>query len=163
MDTISKNKALISIIIFLLIMDLAMLIFFLVLNNPAPRNAHGHDQNGISGLLQKEVGFTKEQLNTYQSLKKDHSEKVHILFDELRKAKKDFYNLIYAPQVSDSSLNTAAALIAEKQKSLDLQMFSHFKMVRNICTAGQLQKFDTTIKKVITRMTGKPGREGHDH
>lgn len=140
-----------------------MLIFFLVLNNQGQRNSHSHDQNGISGLLQKEVGFSKEQLDTYQSLRKDQLNKVHMLFDELRKAKTDFYNLIYTSQASDSTVNRAADLIAEKQKTLDLQMFNHFEMVRNICTSGQLQKFDTTIKKVITRMTGKPGKEGHDH
>ena len=104
----------------------------------------------MSGMLQKEVGFTKEQLDTYQSLRKAHFDKVHALFDELRKSKTDFYNLIYTSQVSDSSVNRAADLIAEKQKTLDLHMFNHFKMVRNICTTDQLQKFDTTIKKVIS-------------
>jgi periplasmic protein CpxP/Spy len=160
MDTITKNKSLISIIIFLLIMNVAMLVFFLVLNKQDQRNFHGRDQNGISGLLQKEVGFTKEQLDTYQSLRKDHFDKIHILFDELRIAKRDFYNLLYVSPVSDSSVNRAAALITEKQKTLDLQMFNHFKMVRNICTPDQLQKFDTTINRVIIRMTGRPGKEG---
>jgi periplasmic protein CpxP/Spy len=160
METISKNKSLISIIIFLLLMNLAMLIFFLVLNNQSQRNSHVHDQNGISGVLQKDVGFTKEQLDIYQSLRKEQIDKIHSLFDELRKAKRDFYNLLYISQVSDSSVNRAADLIAEKQKTLDLQMFNHFEMVRNICTPDQLQKFDTTIKKVIIRMTSRPG---HDH
>ncbi|MEP6927878.1 MAG: hypothetical protein ABI834_09595 [Ginsengibacter sp.] len=163
MDTLTKNKSLISIIIFLLITNVAMLIFFLVLGNPAQRNSHGHDQNGISDLLEKEVGFTKEQIDTYQSLRKEHFEKVHPLFNELRTAKENLFNLIYSAQVSDSSVNMAADLIAEKQKILDLQMFNHFKKLRNICTPDQLQKFDSTIKKVITRMTGKPGKEVHNH
>jgi len=163
MDTVKKNKSLISIIIFLLITNLAMLIFFLVLNNQGQRNSHVHDPNGISGLLQKEVGFTKDQLDIYQSLRKDHFDKIHILFDELRKAKTDFYNLIYFTGTSDSSVNRAADLIAEKQKTLDLQMLNHFEMVRNICKPDQLQRFDSTIKKVITRMTARPGKEGRDH
>ena len=86
---------------------------------------------------------------------------VHALFDDLRKSKMDFYNLIYSSQVSDSSVNKAADIIAGKQKTLDLHMFNHFKMVRNICTPDQLQKFDSTIKKVIIRMTGRPGKEDH--
>jgi protein CpxP len=163
MDTIKKNRSLVSIIVFLLITNVAMLVFFLVLNNQGQRNSHIHDQNGISGLLEKEVGFTKEQLNTYQALRKDQVDKIHALFDELRKAKTDFYNLMYTSQVSDSAVNKAAGIIAEKQKTLDLQMFNHFELVRNICTPDQLQKFDTTIKKVIVRMTGRPGREVRDH
>jgi periplasmic protein CpxP/Spy len=137
-----------------------MLVFFLVLNNQGQKNSHVHDQNGMSGVLQKDVGFTKDQLDIYQSLRKEQVDKIHALFDELRKAKTDFYNLIYTTQVSDSTVNRAADLIAEKQKTLDLQMLNHFERVRNICTPDQLQKFDTTIKKVIVRMTSRPG---HDH
>ncbi|MEO8763212.1 MAG: hypothetical protein ABI416_02950 [Ginsengibacter sp.] len=163
MDTITKNKSLISIIIFLLVMNLAMLIFFLVLNNQGQKDLRLHDQNGISGLLQKEVGFSKQQLDSYQLLRKNRSEKVHVLFEDLRKAKTDFYNLMSTSNVSDSSVTRAADLIAEKQKTLDLQMFNHFQMVRNICTPGQLQKFDSTIQKVISRMTSRPGKDAHGH
>ena len=163
MNSLSKNKALVSIIIFLLITNIAMLFFFLVLNKPVQRNGHGRDQNGMSGMLRKDVGFTKAQLDSYQALRKEQFKKGHPLFDDLRKAKMDFYNLIYTPQVSDSSVNKAADLIAEKQEMLDLQMFKHLKMVRNICTPDQLQKFDSTIKKVLIRMTGRPGRETHGH
>jgi protein CpxP len=98
-------------------------------------------------------------LNTYQSLRKAQLDSVHILFDEVRKAKNDFYNLLYASNVPDSTLSIAADQIAVKQKTLDLHMFNHFKLVRNICTPDQLQKFDTTIKRVIVRMTGKTGHD----
>ena len=155
----TKNRSLISIIVFLLITNIAMVIFFLVLNKPAQRNSWGRDQNGMSGMLQKEVGFSNDQLNTYQSLRKAQLDSVHILFDEVRKAKKDFYNLLYFSNVPDSTLSTDADQIAIKQKTLDLHMFNHFKMVRSICTPDQLQKFDTTIKRVIVRMTGKTGHD----
>jgi protein CpxP len=159
MNPQTKNKSLVSIIVFLLITNIAMVIFFLVLNNPAQRNSRGKDQNGMSGMLQKEVGFSNDQLNTYQSLRKAQLDSVHILFDEVRKAKIDFYNLLYTSNVPDSTLGMAADQIAVKQKTLDLHMFNHFKMVRSICTQDQLQKFDTTIKRVIVRMTGKPGHD----
>jgi len=162
MDSITKNKALVSIIIFLLITNITMLVFFLVLNKPPQKEVRTHDQNGMSGLLQKEVGFSKDQVDTYQSLRKDQMDTVHVLFDELRKSKMDFYNLIYSSQVSDSSLNKAADKIADRQKALDLQMFNHFKKVRNICTPDQLQKFDSTLKKVLIRMTSKNGKDDHN-
>jgi protein CpxP len=159
MNPQTKNKSLVSIIVFLLITNIAMVVFFLVLNKPAQRNFRGKDQNGMSAMLQKEVGFSNDQLNTYQSLRKAQLDSVHILFDEVRKAKNDFYNLLYASNVPDSTLSIAADQIAVKQKTLDLHMFNHFKLVRNICTPDQLQKFDTTIKRVIVRMTGKTGHD----
>ena len=158
MNSESKNKSLVSIIIFLLITNVVMLIFFLVLNKPIQRNTRLRDQNGMSGMLQKDVGFTKDQLNTYQTLRKGQLDSVHILFDEVRKAKMDFYNLIYTPNVADSTLISAADEIAVRQKTLDLHMINHFKMVRNICSPDQVQKFDSSIKKIIVRMVGKSGR-----
>jgi len=158
MNPATKSKSLVSIIVFLLITNIVMLVFFLVLNKPVQKNPH-RDQNGMSGILQKEVGFTKDQLTTYQLLRKEQLDSVHVLFDDIRDAKMNFYNLIYEGHVSDSVVNKAANVIAEKQKTLDLHMFNHFKMVRNICSPGQLQKFDSTIKKVFVRMTG---RSGHD-
>ncbi len=162
MDSTTKNKSLVSIIIFLLITNIAMLIFFLALNNPAQKNLHTHDQNGMSGMLQKEVGFSKDQLDKYQSLRKEDLDSIHSLFDGLRKSKMSFYSLIYSSTVSDSSVKNAADLVAEKQKNVDLKMFNHFKMVRNICTPDQLEKFDSTIKKVFIRMTSRSGKDGHD-
>lgn len=162
MNPATKNRSLVSIIIFLLITNIAMLIFFLVMKNPAQKNSHARDQNGMSGMLQKEVGFSKDQLDTYQSLRKNQMDTVHALFDDLRKSKMNFYNLIYSSQVSDSSVNNAADVIAEKQKTLDLHMFNHFKLVRNICTPDQLPKFDSTIQKVFIRMTGRGGKQEHN-
>ncbi|HSQ45044.1 MAG TPA: hypothetical protein VLM16_08615 [Ginsengibacter sp.] len=162
MTPATKNRSLVSIIIFLLITNITMLIFFLVTNNPKQKSSHTKEQNGMSGMLQKEVGFSKAQLDSYQSLRKNQLDTLHDLFDELRKSKMDFYNLVYSSQVNDSSVNKAADAIANRQKALDLHMFNHFKMVRDICTRDQLPKFDSTIQKVFIRMTGRTGRE-HSH
>lgn len=159
MNPQTKNKSLVFIIVFLLISNIVMVIFFLVLNKPDQKNLRGKDQNGMSGMLQKEVGFSNDQVNTYQTLRKAELDSVHRLFDEVRKARIDFYSLLYTSNVQDSTLKVAADEIAAKQKTLDLHMFNHFKMIRSICTPDQLQKFDTTIKKVIVRMTGKPGHD----
>ncbi len=162
MDSVTKNKSLVSIIIFLLITNIAMLVFFLVLNKPRQKEVRAHDQNGMSGMLQKEVGFSKDQVDTYLSFRKSQMDTIHVLFNELQKSKMDFYDLIYLSQVSDSSLNKAADIIAARQKTLDLHMFDHFKKVRNICTPDQLEKFDSTIKKIFIRMTSKNGKDDHN-
>jgi protein CpxP len=158
MDTIKKYKALVSIIIFLLITNFAMLIFFMVISKPVDRKYRNHEQNGIYTLLQKEVGFSKGQLDQYQDLRNQQRKNVSPLFNEIKKSKEDFYDLLYSGNASDSLINADADSIAQTQKKIDLQMFNHFKMVRNICTPDQVQKFDSSMKKVITRMTSRPGR-----
>ncbi|MGH2649391.1 MAG: Spy/CpxP family protein refolding chaperone, partial [Ginsengibacter sp.] len=130
----TKNKSLVSIIIFLLITNIAMLIFFIKINNTAQKPQTAHDQNGISNLLKSDVGFSDEQLEKYQAIRKEHLEKVRSLFDNLKKSKENLYDLLYAPEIPDSVINNAANQIGEKQKSLDMEMFNHFKTYRLICT-----------------------------
>lgn len=158
MSDTKKYKALVSIIIFLLITNFAMLLFFIILDKPADKRAKERTENGMFSSLQKDVGFSKEQLDQYQSLRTVQRKTVKPLFEKVRQSKLDFYDLLYMQNVSDSTLANDADSIAQTQKELDLQMFHHFKRVRGICTADQLQKYDSTIKKVIIRMTGRPGK-----
>jgi len=158
MSNNTKTKTLVTIIIFLLITNIAMLIFFVMSNGPHDRRNRNHESNGMYNSLKNEVGFSKQQLDQYQLLRKEQMGKVRPLFNEVRNAKKDFYGLIYSENVSDSLMNAEADSIAKKQKSLDLQMFTYFKNVRKICRAEQLQKYDSTLKKEVSRMVDKPSR-----
>ncbi len=158
MDTIKKYKTLITIIIFLLVTNFAMLIFFMLMSKPSDRRLRNHTENGIYNSLQKEVGFSQQQLDQYQALRTQQLEKIKPLFNEVRKAKENFYELLYSNNISDSLINADADLIAQKQKVLDMQMFNHFKRVRNICTPGQLQAFDSTIKKAVVHMISRSGK-----
>jgi Spy/CpxP family protein refolding chaperone len=158
MDTVRKYKTLVSIIVFLLITNFAMLIFFMVIAKPIDKKSRYNDQNGFGVMLQKEVGFSKAQLEKYQALRTQQRQNIKPLFDDIRKSKDNFYGLLYSDSVPDSVIDANADSIANTQKKLDLQMFNHFKNIRNICTPDQLQKFDSSIKKAVARMTGRPGK-----
>ena len=132
MNTIKKYKVLVSIIIFLLITNFALLFFFMISNKPADKRPREHAESGLYNSLQKEVGFSKEQLNKYQELRTLQRKHVRPLFDEVRKAKQDFYGLLYVENISDSLVNADADSIASTQKKLDMEVYEHFKMIRNI-------------------------------
>jgi Spy/CpxP family protein refolding chaperone len=161
----SKTRSLVTIIIFLLITNVGMLLFFVFSSKPSVKKEPGREQGGGSmfNSLQKEVGFSTAQLDRYQALRKEQRDIVRPLFGELRAAKKDFYVLLYADTISDSLVIVDADSIAQKQKRLDLQMFRYFKNIRNICTPDQLQKFDSTVNKVVIRMVGRSGKGNHDN
>jgi Spy/CpxP family protein refolding chaperone len=161
----SKTRSLVTIIIFLLITNVGMLLFFVFSSKPSVKKEPGREQGGGSmyNSLQKEVGFSTTQLDRYQALRKEQRDIVRPLFGELRAAKKDFYDLLYADTISDSLVIVDADSIAQKQKRLDLQMFRYFKNIRNICTPDQLQKFDSTVNKVVIRMVGRSGKGNHDN
>jgi Spy/CpxP family protein refolding chaperone len=158
MNNDKKTKSLITIIIFLLITNIAMLVFFVMQGKPAERRQRNHESNGMYNSLKNDVGFSDAQLNQYKQLREEQMKKVHPMFDEVRAAKKDFYGLMNSTQISDSLVNADADSIAQKQKHLDLQMFGYFKNVRAICTDVQKPKFDSLMKKVVMRMIGRPGQ-----
>jgi Spy/CpxP family protein refolding chaperone len=155
MNSTVKTKPLIAIIIFLLITNLAMLLFLLFADRPGERKPKDHEQNGMYNSLQSDVGFSKGQLDQYQSLRSKQRDNVRPLFNDLRKAKKDFYGLLYSGNMPDSLIQHNADSIAQKQRNLDMQMFLYFKSIKDICTPDQQQKFDSTIKKVVQRMVGR--------
>lgn len=156
----TKTKSLVTIIIFLLITNVGMLLFFVFSSKPSVKREYSHEQSrgSMYNSLQNDVGFSKDQLERYQGLRQEQKEIVKPLFGELRTAKQDFYDLLYTSNVSDSLIMADSDSIAQKQKRLDLQMFGYFKNIRNICTPDQLQKFDSTINKVVTRMVGRNGK-----
>lgn len=163
MNTNKKNKSLISIIIFLLITNIAMLVFFVFLSGPTEKSSVSENQGRFSKALQQDVGFTKEQLDQYQLLRKANLDKVKPLFNDVRNAKFGLYDLLYSEPVPDSVLQSKAALIGEKQEQLDIQMFRHFERARKICTNEQLPKFDTAVKQLVIRMNSRPGKGSHGH
>ncbi len=140
-----------------------MLIFFVFLNGPDRKESSGENQGRFSKSLETDVDFTKEQIDQYQLLRKAQWERVKPLFNNVRNAKFGLYDLLYKEPVSDSVINSKAELIGERQKELDVQMFKHFERARKICTAEQLPKFDTAIKKLVIRMTSRPGKSSHGH
>ena len=163
MFTNTKSRALVAIIIFLLLSNIAILAFFLFYSD-GRKSSHGkEDRNAISLFLQKEIGFNQQQMDDYQKLRTAHMQSVKPLFDDIRLAKESFYDLLYINNIADSTINKAVGVIGEKQMALDVQMFNHFKNVRNLCTPQELPKFDTLFKKVVEKMTGgkfrKPGNK----
>jgi len=161
----SKNRALIFLVVFLILTNIAMLLYFTVFNKPAPKPGHGERRGPISSFLQNEVGFSKEQMDLLDSLKKQHRATIKPLFDELGKSKDSFYLLLGKPGVSDSVLNAGAGEVGKKQAALDLQFFQNFMSIRKLCTEQQLPKFDAEMPALASKMmqpwqkNNRPGKK----
>jgi periplasmic protein CpxP/Spy len=157
MSSTSRNKNLLFIIAVLILTNIAVLAYFLWMKpQPEPKRGGGPDKrNGMSDMLQKEVGFTDEQVAQYKLLKDQQKTTIMPMFDDMRKAKDGLFRLLSDSTVNDSIISKAANAIAEKQKVLDLQTFTHFKKVRALCTAEQQPKYDSMIVRMFRKM-GKP-------
>lgn len=160
----NNTKPLVFIILILLLSNLALLFFFVLNNKPHERKYSNNEKGGLYTSLQKDVGFSQSQLDEYLQLRKEQFKTLKPYFEEVRKSKEGFYSLIPTDIAPDSLVQSKVNLISENQKMVDLQMFNYFKQVRNLCTDGQLEKFDSVLKKsVLGRMIGGSGRGKRSH
>ncbi|MEP7080899.1 MAG: hypothetical protein ABI784_09220 [Ginsengibacter sp.] len=154
MKSNKKYKALVIFIIFLVLIDIVLLIFFISNPSSSEKRIHSRDQNGMATVLEKEVDFSKSQIDQYLQLRSQQRTQGKPLFDSLRKSKEDFYALLEQSSLEDSTKNYYADKIAETQRQLDLQMFNYFQQVRKLCTPQQIPKFDSVIKNTVVKMIG---------
>lgn len=154
MNSQAKNKVLIFIITVLLLTNMAVLVYFLWFKQSPKINRNNFNRDGMAESLKKEVGFNNEQVAQYKQIRDKQWDTMRMKFDDLRKAKDSLFNLIGATDVPDSTLNSAAGKIAERQKALDLQTFNHFRAVRQLCTPDQLPKYDSLVKRMFHRVRG---------
>jgi Spy/CpxP family protein refolding chaperone len=156
MNNPSRNRNLLFIIAVLVLTNIAVLAYFLWVKKPSAPVKRDF-KNGMTEMLKKEVGFNDDQVAQYKHLKDEQWATIKPMFDEMRKAKENLFRLLSDPNTNDSIVRKATDAIAEQQKALDLQTFSHFKKVRAICTTEQQVKYDSMIQRMFRKM-GKPQR-----
>jgi periplasmic protein CpxP/Spy len=154
MSSIQKNRTLLVIIAVLVLTNIAVLAYFLWYKHPEPTPAN-QERNGISEILEKEVGFNSSQIAQYKALKDQQKQSIKPMFDDMRKMKDSLFGLLGAPLNDSVNVDRLTDNIAAKQKQIDLKTFYYFKTVRNLCTAEQLVKYDSAVIKVMRKM-GKP-------
>lgn len=150
MSTTSKNKILLITVVVLLLTNIAMLFLFLN-KGPEKRGPHGGKEAMMTEFLKKEVGFTAQQLQQYDTLSKQHRENLKATFDEMRNSKSQQLRELGSKAFSDSAIILAAARSSDMQKQMEVKMLMHFKEIRNLCTPEQQPKFDSLFYKVWDR------------
>ncbi|PZR29574.1 MAG: hypothetical protein DI535_02340 [Citrobacter freundii] len=160
------NKNLLIIIAVLLLTNIAVLGYFLWYKKPEAKQQQWGDgrgnNNGIQDLLQKEVGFSADQLAQYKQLKDKQRETIRPMYDEMRKAKDSLFRFLKDSSVTDSIIEKAANRIANQQRAIDLQTFHYFRKVRTLNTPEQLPKYDTLIQNMFSKMNRPPRRPDSD-
>ena len=163
MPNFSKTQVLIFIIAILLIVNIAMVVSF-AMKEPDKRDRNndrpGRKPNPIAFTLKEKVGFSEQQMNQIEVLKKQHREKMHVLFEDMRKAKIAFYANVSKHEIDEDSIQAHALNIGKKQQAIEQQAFANFREIRALCTPEQLVRYDSLMPKVIQNMWF-PDRHGN--
>jgi len=152
MAPVARNKVYVLLIGILLLSNLALVAFFVV-NKPEKKEVKRDRPGGyMKEALKNEVGFDDQQMAKFDEMAAKHKQQMRPLFEDISKTKESFYKLLSQSDTPDSTLNTSAREIGEKQRLLDLKIFTHFQNIRELCTPEQRPKFDTLVQRVVHRM-----------
>ncbi len=161
MTTRYTTRVLFLIIILLLVTNVVMLFLFVFSPEKASKNKrHSSSDMSMPALLKDSVGFSEQQLADYQAFRAVERPKLRELFSKMRTTKEEFYKHIYMDNADSTAAIALADSIGMLQRTIDLNMKNYFSQVRKLCTEDQLPAYDSTIKRVIGRMTGISGRSG---
>jgi len=156
MKFLRNNKVLLVIVTGLLLVNIALLYFYVVGNKKSPSRPPWEDPRV---RLQNEVGLSEEQMSKYSEMRRAHYMSMKPLFNELRTARDSFFTLIYSPGVPDSVINKYSSAIAKKQQEVDSRMIRYYWSLKELCTPEQKPKMDTFLKSITRRISGG-GRRG---
>lgn len=163
MRKVLNNRILLLVVAILLLSNIAMLFFFVWMKEPTKKNFRSDRQKSpITVFLEQQVGFNKQQMEAYDKIRQQHRQKMRPLFEDIRLSKVSFYGLLNKSETNDADVNSAASLIGERQKIIDLQAFQNFKEIRTLCNAEQQLRYDSLIAGVIANMWF-PARKGNMH
>ncbi len=161
MSTSSKTKLLVTAVVFLLLTNIAMLVFFLCCKGPGRKDNHGGGREAMMRtFLQKDIGFTAQQLQQYDTLAKIHKENIKPSFEAMRNNREQELKELSAEGFSDSAIQTVADKSASTQKEMVKNMFGHFRDIRKLCTPEQQPKFDSLFNKIWDRKDDKHKKPG---
>ena len=160
---LNNNKALLFIIAVLLITNIAMVLFFFSMRPSGRWEDHMLSPGDAMAIsLKNDVKFSAEQLQQFDSLRREHHKVIRPLFKKMNTVKDSFYQHISEESINDSLLNDGLDSIAVVQKMLDKAMFYHFREVRALCTPEQLPLYDTLVARLLRKMEN-PFRKSGQH
>lgn len=111
-------------------------------------------------FLTEQLQFSKVQTEKFRNLDAIHKEKMMELDHQIRFQKDILFNSFGDKNINiDSLVHITGTLEAKK----NLEVFTFFNSVKNICTKEQQEKFNEIINKAIK--IGKPGppEKGGNH
>lgn len=122
----------------------------------AERPPAGRGRKEPKYLIIDRLGFSKEQIDEYETLISEHRSVVEPARRKIRELKRELYGLLYLP-VDDPKVQKIIGEILLRERRIEEATFEHFREVRAICTDEQKKEFDRIINRVLEGMdAGRP-------
>lgn len=154
MNNISQNKNLLLVIICLVLLDIAVLAYFLW---PSPKKPHtsirDRRRQEMVEKLKNDVGFSEQQVQQYTSLKDSQMNELKPVFTEMRSKKDSLFLLVSNGSATDSIAKRFTEDIAALQQQVDYKLYKTHVKLRELCSPQQLSKYDTMMAERVRKMS----------
>ncbi|MDB4285996.1 hypothetical protein N9933_01695 [bacterium] len=119
-------------------------------NGPPPGGPRGPKD-----FISRELGFSPDQENAFEQLRKEHFGEVKKLEGMIGERRTSLVKL-YAVDDSEEEAKVLFEEISALRVGIEKVTFHHFRQVRNLCDEKQKAKFDNIIEDVMAKMSRKP-------
>jgi periplasmic protein CpxP/Spy len=150
----SKNSILTYGIIVLLIINIAVIGLVLVQKcnfhkrmTGCPPNKEISQNRCLSEFLEKDLQFSKEQMQQFKELKNEFHPTAKVYFDSLDMLESDFFAELVKPQTDTAKLYSYAYEFGRLQYALKHKTIEHLIKIKLICKPEQQKKYFDHIMK----------------
>ncbi|MGB5419024.1 hypothetical protein [Algibacter sp.] len=142
-----KNLLLYILLVFLIVVNVFFLVNYLGNGDKAKQNMPEKSEL----FLMKELGFDEGQQKQFQELGEQHHNKMERITNDIKILKDELFKGLSDASLNDVNIDSIAALIGDKEAAKDLEVFSHFWQVQELCNDKQKEKFSNIIKDALRR------------
>ncbi|WP_188466766.1 hypothetical protein [Bizionia arctica] len=142
-----KNTILYILLAFLIVFNGFFLFYFLGNTNDTVERGGGDPMS----FVMKQLNFNALQLEEMEGVNKKHHQKMMRINDDLKELKDALFNNLSDVIIDNKTVDSIATLIGKKQKAKEIEAFSHFRSIQELCDDKQKQKFEEIIKDALRR------------
>jgi len=154
MDLFTTKRFSSWIIVLLIILNIVTLsiIWFNQTAKPGsiPRRPPRQNQKSVA-LLQKELGLSNEQIERYETLRRNHHQRTQTLVREIPRLKKEMMDEIFKSNPDTLKVREYSRLIGEKQTEIERITFHHLLDLKELCGEGQAAKLQGLLEEFFQR------------
>ncbi len=150
MEIFSQNKLLKTIIVLLVLLNLASISAFIWKEYFHKQSAEKNKDefNNVSVILKKELNLSDEQEEKIMNLRTEFLNKEKVLEEIIRSGRDSLNAVMFNKNTNEELAKSIARRIADNGYSMELLRYEQAQKFKSICTNEQLEKFENLVKEI---------------
>ncbi|WP_264520181.1 Spy/CpxP family protein refolding chaperone [Flavobacterium sp. N1994] len=152
MDIFSQHKVLTRTIAILVLLNLALVSFF-VWKELKPRHEpllfpKNEKYKDVSGILKQELELNNQQVKQFDAIREDYFNKEIQLKQTIKDDKDAMNQEMFNKETNESTIMMLAKRIASNEYKMELLRYSQAKELKAICSPQQQERFESLVKEI---------------